>query len=198
MPRAPSPPPPVPGRLPARRLPWGWIPLALLLATLPRSAQARSVEPGAITLGLLGGPSFSLGRSLGASAAYGSVGAQAEYHFDAIVGAVFDLVGSFGSNVDLRLHIGPRWRLARTALPLLPYAQIQFAMGRLYNVLGADLQFLGGRLAVGADYAVTHAFTLGLQGAADVGSTAGERPAFYGVAEAFVTASWMFGGDEAY
>ncbi len=178
-----------------RDCPWrGRLPVLLALLMAPAlPAKAHTTEPGSTTLSVLAGPSFSLGEALGTAVAYGTLGAQAEYHFDHIVGAVFDLSGSFGSNTDLRLHIGPRWRLPHTGMPWVPYAQLQFAMGRLYNVLSADLQFIGGRVALGVEYHLTRTFNLGLQGGVDLGSTAGERPAFYGVAEGWLTAGWAFG-----
>jgi hypothetical protein len=172
--------------------------LCLGASLVVRPAQAHTTEPGSTNLGVLLGPSLSLGSALGASTAYGSVGGQAEYTFDSVISAVFDLVGSFGSNIDLRLHVGPRWRLPHGGLPLVPYLQLQFVMGRLFDVVNADLQFLGGRAAIGLEYYITHTFNLGAQLGVDLGSSAGERPAFYGVAEGLLTASWGFGSTSDY
>jgi hypothetical protein len=164
-----------------------------VVSLLPCAALARSVEPGATSLALLAGPSFSLGRTLGTSPAYGSLGIQAEYTFDATSSAVIAVLGSFGRNQNLRLHLGPRFRLAQRAVPLVPFVQAQVALGRLFNVLGADLQFIGGRLGAGVEYYLLQDFNISLMAGLDLGSTAGVRPAFYGAVDVLLGAAWNFG-----
>ncbi len=155
-------------------------------------AAARSVEAGSAAVGILAGPSFALQSALGTASAFGSLGLQAEYIFDPVISALFDLTGSFSTTTDLRLHIGPRWRLPHTGLPLVPFVQAQVALGRLFGVVGADLQFIGGRVGLGAEYYLLQDLSIGALAACDVGSTAGERPAFYGVAELLFNVAWTF------
>ncbi len=169
---------------------WPFFCLLLVILVWPLPGQARSALAGSSTLGVLAGPSFSLGKALGTSTAYGSLGLQAEYIFDPAISAAIDVIGSWGTDIDVRLHAGPRLRLAGNGGPFVPFVQAQVVLGRLFSVLGANLQFYGGRVGAGAEYYVLKDVALAAQVAADLGSTAGERPAFFGVTELLFSVAW--------
>ena len=162
--------------------------LALLLA--PLTAAARTVEPGAVLLGAYIGPGFRLGSTLGGSRAYFLIGAQGEYSFDKNLSAVGDLSVGLSGTLPLRLHLGARYRLSEIDLPLSPYVQAQVAVGELFNVIGANLTFLGLRLAAGADYFLTGDLGVGALIGLDMGSTTGSRPAFYGTIDVLFYATY--------
>ncbi len=162
----------------------------LLLVTTP--ALARTVEPGSFSLSAGIGPTIRLGSTLSAGRAYFVLQGQAEYDFTSELGAVADLSYGIGSSQPLRFHIGGRYRFTKLDLPVSPYAQLQFTAGRLYNVLGANLPYYGARVGGGADYFLTRNFGAGAMVGADLGSTTGDRPTFYGAIDILVYATYTF------
>jgi hypothetical protein len=163
--------------------------LALLVTT---PAWGRTVEPGAVSVAGFLGPDLRLGSDLSAGRTYLLFAGQGEYDVTSQLGVVADLSLGLGSIKALRFHVGGRYRLTQLDLPLSPYAQLQLSVGKLYGVLGADLRFLGVRAGVGADYFLTRNFGAGAMLAADLGSTTGERPAFFGTIDVLVYASYTF------
>lgn len=166
------------------------IAFCLLLVTPP--ALARTVEPGTLAAGGGLGPGIRLGSRLDAGRAYLLLHGQAEYAFTREIGGLADLSLGIGGTVPVRLHLGGRYRLTNLDLPVSPYAQAQLSLGRLYDVLGANLGYLGVRLGAGADYFLTKNVGLGGLLAFDAGSTLGERPAFFGVLDILVYATYAF------
>ena len=162
----------------------------VLLVTPP--ALARTVEPGSFSVGGGIGPSIRLGSTLDAGRAYFLLRGQGEYAFTSQLSAVADLSLGIGSAVPLRLHLGGRYRFTNLDLPVSPYAQLQLSLGRLYNVLGANLGYVGARAGGGADYFLTKNLGVGGLLALDLGSTTGARPAFFGVVDIALYATYTF------
>jgi hypothetical protein len=166
--------------------------LSLLLLILPGAAAARNVEPGTFIGTAFIGPSIRLGSTLGGSRGYLALGAQGEYSLDKSLSALGDVSLGLAGTIPLRLHAGVRYRLTDLGLPISPYVQGQLAYGKLYDVLGANLTFLGLRAGAGADYFLTADMATGVLLALDFGGTLGARPAFYGTVDALVYASCAF------
>lgn len=166
--------------------------IAAFVVLLAASAQARTVEPGSFTVAGGIGPAFRLPSPLAAGRTYLVLQAQGEYDFTSSLGALADLSFGFGSSQPLRLHLGARYRVTQLDLPVSPYAQAQLALGRLYNVLGADLTYIGARLGVGADYFLTKKLGAGALVAMDLGGTTASRRAFYGTVDVLVYAAYTF------
>jgi hypothetical protein len=162
----------------------------VLFVTPP--ALARTVEPGSLSVAGGIGPSVRLGSLLDAGRVYLMLQGQGEYAFSTRLSGVGDLSLGIGSALPLRLHLGGRYRLSKLDLPVSPYAQAQLSYGRLFNVLGANLTYVGVRLGAGADYFLTSKVALGGLLALDLGSTTGERPAFYGVVDILGYVSYTF------
>lgn len=156
------------------------------------TAFARTVEPGSISVGGGIGPSIRLGSQLDAGGAYLLLRGHGEYAFSTELSGVADLSLGVGGTVPLRVHLGGRYRLTQLELPVSPYAQVQLSLGRLYDVLGADLTYVGGRVAAGADYFLTKELGVGALVGVDLGSTTGERPAFYGLVDIVAYATYTF------
>ena len=173
--------------------PRGWAVIGSMLALLASSdASARSLEPGTVLVSGQIGPAFRLGSALGASDVYATLGVGGEYVFDANASAVADLNLSLAGTVPLRLHLGGRYRFDGLGLPVAPYAQAQLSLGKLFDVLGADLALVGARLAIGADYYLTSELGAGVLLGSELTTTRGERPAFFGVVDVLLYASYVF------
>jgi hypothetical protein len=163
-----------------------------LAVLIPNAAAARTTEAGSTVLGAMIGPGFKLGSTLGGSSAYLLTGVQAEYVFDKSLSAVADLSVGLAGTVPVRFHAGARYRFSDLELPISPYIQGQVTIGRLNNVLGATLPYLGLRVGAGADYFLTSNIAVGALAAVDMGSTTGDRPAFYGTVDVLAYATYRF------
>jgi hypothetical protein len=161
-----------------------------VLVTTP--AWGRTVEPGSFSVAGFLGPDLRVGSGLNAGRTYLLFAGQAEYDLTSQAGVVADLSVGWGSSTPVRFHLGGRYRLTQLDLPVSPYAQLQLSYGKLYGVLGADLRYIGARAGVGADYFLTRNFGAGVMLATDLGSTTGDRPAFYGTIDILVYASYTF------
>lgn len=166
--------------------------LIALSMVVPTMASARTLEPGAVLLSASLGPGIRLGSTLGGSGGYFVAAAQAEYAFEKSLSAVADVSIGLAGTIPLRFHAGARYRLSDLDLPISPYVQAQLSAGRLYNVLGANLPYYGVRLAGGGDYFLTGNLGAGALVGVDLGSTTGERPAFHGIVDVLVYATYSF------
>lgn len=171
---------------------WRLLMLAVVLL-LPGAARARTVEPGTIWATAALGPGFRLGSALGAADGNLLVMAQGEYAISSALSAVAELNLGIARTLPLRFRPGARYRLTGLALPLSPYAQAQLSVGELFDVLGANLTYIGARLGAGADYFLTGDLSAGASLGVDLGSTVGERSAFYGSFEVMIYASMALG-----
>ena len=164
----------------------------LSLTAAPRSAKAVAFEPNTWHAQAAIGPSIRLGNLLGGSRAYGTVAVQGEYIISEWLTGVGDVTLGFAGTVPLRFHVGSRLRWPGLNLPISPWVQAQFTAGRVFDVLGANLTVLGGRLALGSDYFFTAQLSGGMLLGFDLMSTLGQRPAFYGVVDILFGASYAF------
>lgn len=165
--------------------------LLALLVLAPSLASARTNEPGAFLLGPVIGPSFKLPTLLGGAPAYFVLGGQAEYALDSRLSLLGDFTAGFASTYPLRFHGGIRLRPFDTGTALSPYAQLQLGLGGLVNVIGTNLFWIGGRLAVGTDFFFTKSMAAGGMLAADLGTTTGQRPAFYGAMDVLLYVTFL-------
>ncbi len=155
-------------------------------------ASARNVEADALNIGATIGPSFKIGTTLGGSSAYGTLGITGDYALDSAWSLAGDVTVGLANTVPLRLHLGTRWRKGNLDLPLSPYLRVDCTLARLYDVLGADLTAMGGRLGAGVDYFVTASITAGLLVGVDLLGTFGDRPAFTGLVDLLLYATYSF------
>ena len=162
----------------------------LSLATT--SAWARNVEADTLNLGATIGPSFKIESTLGGSPAYGTLGITGDYALDSAWSVAGDITVGLAGTVPLRLHLGGRWRKGNLDLPLSPYLRIDYTLARLYDVLGADLTAMGARLGAGVDYFLTASITAGLLVGVDLLGTFGDRPAFTGLVDTLLYATYRF------
>ncbi len=167
--------------------------LAALLALLPGYAAARNVEPGEMWLNGGAGLSLKLGGALGGSSAHFALAAGGEYTFSKSLGAAAHLNVGLAGTIPLRLRAGVRYRLADLGLPVSPYGQAQLSVGRLYDVIGANLTTAGIFLGAGADYFLTAQLGLGALLGVDLSRTFVDepgRPVFFGTFEFLATVSY--------
>ena len=166
----------------------------LLFATLvlaPSMASARTNEPGAFLVGPVLGPTFKLPTLLGGSPAYFTLGGQAEYALDSKMSLLGDFTVGFASTFPLRFHGGVRLRPFDMGNALSPYVSGQLGLGGLVDVIGANLFWIGARLAVGTDFFFTGTMAAGGMLAADLGTTTGARPAFYGAMDVLIYVTFL-------
>lgn len=134
------------------------------------------------------GPGFKLGSTLGGSSGFLLLDSQIENalsrHLSTVVGVGLGLADT----IPIRLRGGFRYRIANLDLPLSPFGQVQLTLGRLYDVIGANLNVAGIRAGIGIDYFLTANLATGLLIAADLGTTMGQRPAFFGTLEILAVA----------
>jgi hypothetical protein len=166
--------------------------LTALVCALPAVAGARTVEPGKITASVAVGPGFQWGSILGGSGIWLVLQGRGEYAVDEKLGVVADLQLGLSDTVPVRFRAGGRYRLTGLELPVSPYGQAQLSIGRLYDVIGADLTVWGLFAGIGADYFLTAQLGTGALIGMDFGRTTGDRPAFYGTVEITVYASYTF------
>lgn len=166
----------------------------LCLGLMASRAEARTVEPGAITVSGGIGPGIRLGSRLGGSRAYLLVFGQGEYNLTKNVSLLGGVQTGISGTLPLQLQLGGRYRLTELDLPISPYAQAQIVVGRLYGVIGdSNLTTLGVRGGLGADYFLTAQFAAGGLVAMSVGSTVGqEAAAFYGSVDILAYAAYTF------
>lgn len=166
--------------------------IALCLALLPTSAYAVNVEPGSLwgSFGL--GPGFKLGTELGGSKAYALLDGDVNYSFTENLSVDGELTLGLANTIPWRWRLGGRYRFSDLKMPVSPYVLAQFSTGVLFDVIGANLWVVGGRFGGGADYFLTADIGVGAQLTFDLGSTLGQRPAFYGTSEILAYASYRF------
>ena len=166
--------------------------LALVVLSVPMAAFGRTVEAGSIMASGGLGPGFRLGSSLGASSVYLLLNGQGEYAFTPELAAVGGLQLGVSGSVPFRFRAGGRYRLTKLDLPVSPYAQVQLSVGRVWDVIGANLTTLGAFLGVGADYFLTAKLAVGGQLGLDLSSTLGARPSCFSIVEVLATATYVF------
>lgn len=150
------------------------------------------MEAGQILLGVGVGPSFRLGSNLAIPKGMLMLDGNAEFVLDPSMSLIADLaVGVSGTQV-VKGRFGGRYRFTGFELPVSPYVQLQASAGRLIDVLGADLTSVGARAGVGADYFLSARWTVGVQGAYELASTTGQRPAWYGTLDMLLTFAHVF------
>ena len=150
------------------------------------------MEPGTLAVSGGVGAGVRMGSLLDAGGGYMVFTGMGEYAFKKSLSGVADLSLGLGRAWPLRIHAGGRYRLSDLELPVSPYAQVQLSYGKLYNVLNATLTYLGLRAGVGADYFLTANLGVGGLAAIDLGRSLSDRPAFYGVVDLFLYASYTF------
>jgi len=168
--------------------------LLAVILLLPSVASARSITAGDIRLMAGVGPGGNVGGSrLGAAAAYFLLDLQATYAFTRSLGAVVEVgIGGAETTIPFRARAGLQFHIPGLRWPVLPYLGLQFSVAQLFNVLGAELTYLGARLNLGVDYLLTKTWGLGIVMGFDAGSTLGTTPAFYGTVETIGYASFAF------
>jgi hypothetical protein len=155
-------------------------------------AKARNVEPGKLVVTGAVGPSFRMGSRLGGSRGNLTLDAGGEYTFSKKLSAVGDLALGLAGTIPLKLRAGARYRITDLNLPVSPYGQAQLSFGRLYDVIGANMNFFGVRLAGGADYFLTAKLGFGALLGMELTSTLAETKAFYGSFDVLAYASYTF------
>lgn len=166
-----------------------WMTLCLMAALLaaPAEAAARNLEPGRLFVGAGLGAAARMGTPLAASPAAGLVTLQGEYTLHRAASVVTDLTLGMASTNVLVGAAGMRGRLPDLGLALSPYGQVQLAAGGLFDVLGANVPWLGSRLGVGVDYFLTGRTTASVGLSALLGGTLSQRSAFYGMVQVLVS-----------
>ncbi len=166
--------------------------LALSCLMTPQFSHARTAEPGDISVGGQLGLGSRMSSKLGAGGyePYLMLGGTGEYAIDMNLAAAGELSLALGRSIPIRLRAGAKYRLTGLELPISPYGLGQLSVGRIYDVLGADLTLWGIRLGVGADYFLTKKFSAGVLLAIDLGSSLGTRPAMYGTFEVLFGATY--------
>ena len=153
-------------------------------------AGARTVEPGTMTVAGAVGPGFRMGSRLGGSRAYLLLGGQVEYAGTSTLTSIADFSLGLADTIPVRLRAGARYRLAGTEGPFAPYLQGQIVVGRLWDVIGANLWVLGVRGAAGADYFLSARLGVGAVVGVDVGRTLVSPSAFYNTFDVIAYASY--------
>ena len=162
-----------------------WALVCLLGA--PTGASARNLEPGRLFVGAGLGAAARMGTPLAASPAAGLVSLQGEYTLHRAASVVTDLTLGMASTNVLVGAAGVRGRLTDLGLTLSPYGQVELAAGGLFDVLGANVPWLGSRLGVGVDYFLTGRLSASLGLATLLGGTLTDRGAFYGMVQVLVS-----------
>lgn len=160
--------------------------VALLCLLCPRYSLARNIDPGRLYLGGAIGPGLSIGSKLGTAPADLLLSAVGEWTWNRAWSTTGAATFGFGGTMPVMGRIGARLRAHDLGLAISPYAQWELAGGGLMHVLGSRLRTLGTRLGGGVDYFATGNVTLGVGLGIYLGSTLGERPAFYGLADAML------------
>lgn len=160
---------------------------AIFLCTLlPRESSARNAEPGRLHLGAGLGPGLSMGSRLGTSPADFLIVGLGEWSWNRALSSTGAVLVGVGGTTPLLGRVGMRVRAHSLGLAISPYAQLELAGGGLMRVLGSQLRWMGARLGGGIEYFATGDVTVGLGLGVHLGGTLGERPAFYGMADALL------------
>ncbi len=160
------------------------------IASAPTTARAK--EPGSLWLGGAIGPSFKVGSRLGGSGGNLSLAGQAEYTLDPKVSVIAGLTLGLAGTVPLQLRAGGRYRVSISKMPIRPYGQAELVVGRLFDVIGANLTVYGLRLGGGADFMLRPQVAVGGLVAYQLARTVSDRPTVFGSFELFATASMRF------
>ena len=131
-----------------------------------------------------------MGSQLGSSPADFLLAAVSEFTFTRTFSATGTGLVGVGGTTPLLGRLGVRARAHDLGLALSPYVQLELTGGGLMRVLGSRLRYMGARMAVGVEYFATADVSLGVTLGITVGGTLGERPAFYGLADGIVYASF--------
>jgi hypothetical protein len=168
--------------------------LALIAGALMISsvAQARTMEPGTLIIGGAVGPAFRLGSDLGMSKDYLMLNGTAEYTFSKEWSVIGAAAMGLANTIPFQLRAGGRYRIIGGEMPISPYVQAELTVGRLFDVLGANLTSTGARFGGGADYFLTASWMVGLQGACSWQTTLGNRPAGYSMLDLLITFGHVF------
>lgn len=156
------------------------------------TSQARTLEPGSIWFNGGVGPGFRVGSPLGGSDTYLMLNAQGEYLLSSALGATGEVSLGLAETNPFKIRLGASYHFSGLELPILPYAFGQLSVGRLLDVLGADLTTLGGRVGGGADYFLTARFKVGALFGWELATTLGDRPVTYSQIELLATGSVGF------
>ena len=162
------------------------------LSIVAREASARTVEPGSIIVGGAIGPSFKLGSDLGMSSAYLMLNGTGEYVFTPEWSGIGSVALGLAGTIPVRVRLGGRYRITGAELPLSPYVQLEVSAGRMFDVLGANLNSFGVRAGGGADYFLSANWMVGVLGAIELARTTGERPANYSTLDLLLTFGHVF------
>lgn len=154
------------------------------------TAQARTVDPGSIWVGGGIGPGIKMPSELGGSSGYFLLDAFGEYAVDSNLSGVLGLNLGLADTKPLRLRVGGRYRLTDLNMAFSPYLLTQLSWAKVFDVLGANLQYIGIRAGVGTDYFLTRTLAAGVMLGMDIGMTISERPAFYGTWEILLTTAY--------
>lgn len=175
------------GRFRASR--WAVFAAAWLLVFDVQPVWARNVEPGRLFVGAGLGIGARLPTPMTASPAAGLLTLNGEYTLHKAISVVADLTLGMANTYMIVGAAGARGRLTDLKLALSPHAQVELAAGGLFDVLGANVPFVGSRLGVGVDYFLTAQSTASLGLLALVGGTVSERSAFYGMIQVLLSFS---------
>lgn len=146
-------------------------------------AHARNIEAGRLFVGGGIGPGLSIGSKLGTAPADFMFVGLSEWTLSRALSVVGDATIGVGGTTPLLGRAGLRLRAHDLGLAVSPYAQLQLAGGGLMKVMGSHLRFMGVRFGVGVEYFATANISFGLGIGAHLGSTLGQRPAFYGLVD---------------
>ncbi len=150
-------------------------------------AHARNLEPGRLFFGAGLGVAARLPTLLGSSPAAGQLALTGEYTLHRALSVVGDITLGMAHTNTVIGASGVRGRLSNLGLAISPFAQVELAAGGLFNVLGANVPWMGSRLGLGVDYFLTGQSTASVMLATLLGGTLKERNAFYGTVQILVS-----------
>ncbi|MBC7793889.1 MAG: hypothetical protein H7Z43_09280 [Clostridia bacterium] len=145
------------------------------------------MEAGQVWLGANVGPSFRLGSDLAIPDAMLMFNGTMEYVFAPQWSVIAGVALGVSGTVPLKGRFGGLYRFSGFELPVSPYVRAEASAGRLFDVLGADLTSVGGRIGAGADYFLTAKWIIGAMVAYELASTTGQRPVWYGTLDVLLT-----------
>jgi hypothetical protein len=133
-----------------------------------------------------------LGSRLGSSGSYLMLAGNGEYAFSSAISVVAEARLGLSGTIPIQVSAGAKYRLTGLALPVSPFLEGDLVGGRLFDVLGANLNILGARIVAGADYFLTSNTSIGMAASYQLAQTRGERPAWFGMADLVVRAGLAF------
>ncbi len=155
-------------------------------------AHARTMEPGNWIVGAGVGPSFKTGSELGMSGAYFMINGTGEYVFMPEFSAIGSVALGLAGTIPIRIRAGGKYRIIGSQLPLSPFVQAELSAGRMFDVLGTNLNSYGIRAGGGADYFLSANVMIGVLGAIELARTTGDRPANYSTIDILLTCGFVF------